>query len=254
MKHFPAAPPRELPDSADRESMRTTPLAFLALFLFTFTTSAQARHFLYVGDSHSYLATREGGSSPRLGHLLLTAWAQQGHAVDYYAACGSRPATWKSGGNTPCGYTEVVNGKFKSEKSSAFARFARVYDPAAHERVFINLGDNMFNWKREGGKLVSSLEEGRVAAEVKNLLAEFPDATPAKCTWIGPTYHAPGASYRKSNAHVDQMYKAIGKTLEGKCQLIDSRPFVGQTPPSDGLHHGNADSASWGRGILEQVK
>lgn len=224
--------------------------AFLLSLLLA--TPAAADHILYVGDSHSYLAARRAApGSQRLGHVLLDGWAKAGHTVDYYAACGQRPSTWKSGGNTPCGYTRASGGEFEAKKSAAFPRFARIHDPAAHRRVVINLGDNMFSWSREGEHLVSSFDEARFAAEMRSFFTELPAASPETCVWVGPTYHVAGKPYHKKNEHVDALYRALKKAVEGKCRLVDSRSFLGPTPPNDGLHHVTADSAAWGLGILE---
>lgn len=213
---------------------------------------ALAQNILYVGDSHSYIAARSAApAARRLGHVLLEGWAKAGHAVDYYAACGQRPATWKTGGNTPCGYTRVQGKEFEAAKSAAFPRFSRIFDPRSHERVVINLGDNMFSWSRDGEHLVSSFDEARFKAEMRSFLAELPSATPESCVWVGPTYHVAGKPYKKTNAAVDALYMALKKAVEGKCRLVDSRALVVPTAPNDGLHHVASDSAAWGLGILE---
>jgi len=226
-------------------------LSFASLFVFA-SSQAQAARVLYIGDSHSYLATHaEEGATKRLGHVLLEGLKGAGHELDYYAACGSAPKGWANGGRTGCGYTRVVGGVFESKKSFDFPRLASL-DPKRFTHYIVNLGDNLFNWERQG-KFVSRVSRARVSSELSAFFEALGTTTPENCTWVGPTYHLAGASYHKTNEAVDELYAALKTALAGKCRLLDSRAIVVTKTPSDGLHHVSKDSAAWGEGILRQL-
>jgi len=230
--------------------MGSMKLFLLALLL---PLTSVAGNTLYVGDSHSYLATMSPGpGARRLGHLLIEGLKARGDSVSYYAACGSDPQSWATGGNTPCGYSTYVDGSFTSAPNGDFPSIATLYSPTKFSALIVNLGDNMFSWKKVNFKLEASYADDSFQLRMRNFFAKL--GTPVNCTWIGPTYHVEGEAYRKPNAAVDELYKALGAFLAGKCKLIDSRPLVVTSTPNDGLHHVAADSAKWGQGILDKLK
>src|SRR5208283_889139 len=66
-----------------------------------------------------------------------------------------------------------------------------------------------------------------------------------KCVWIGPTYHLPGSIYLKRNDQVDELFGVIQEAIKGKCSLVDSRKFILNPQPNDGLHFLARESAIW---------
>lgn len=224
------------------------------------------KSILYIGDSHSVVPTQvTNDSSRRLGHVVSDSLkACQGAQVAYFAACGSRPSSW-SGDEKPrssCGITENSSNGFNYRYSTVTGENGRRV-PVTHrtdnletlvnrhepKEAIINLGDNMFSWKRENGKSVATLGNAEAKArEVTAMLDKLPEG--ANCTWVGPTYHSTGSIYRKPNAIVDEFYTMLSGALRGRCHLIDSRPIFSSTQPNDGLHLVKSESRRWGQEIL----
>ena len=118
--------------------------------------------------------------------------------------------------------------------------------------VVINLGDNMFDWRRFGGISLGSVRGKEfIKNEVNQLLKSMKAGQ--ECTWIGPVYHNPGRVYRKPNSEVDKLYEALDEALDGKCRLIDSRPAFTSTSPNDGLHLTDSESAEWGAFLADKI-
>jgi len=223
----------------------------LALSFGLLSAHSMAGHWLYLGDSHSYLATMAPAeNSQRLGHVLIAGLEAQGHQISYYAACGSEPGDWVRGSSTTCGYTARVGSSFQAPRSASFPALTSIYRPSEHAMIVINLGDNMFNWRQVGNKRVASVNTAGATQVMNAFMRVIPNATLANCVWIGPTYHLEGSTYLKPDASVDQLYAVLEATLASKCRLIDARPMVVPVIPNDGLHHVNADSQAWGHGIL----
>ncbi len=215
------------------------------------TFSAFAEGLLYIGDSHSYI--REQNPLPankRFGNVFVEGMSSRGFEVSYYAACGSAPIGWVRGSTTQCGYTAYADGSFSSVVTSAFPSVSKLYHPEKHSRVVINLGDNMFDWKTVRSKKEAAFNRGSFINSINSFLALLPGISPENCTWIGPTYHIEGSTYRKGNAAVDELYVNLNSLLSGRCSVIDARPIVVPTVPNDGLHHVNADSQALAEGVL----
>lgn len=210
-----------------------------------------ALNILYIGDSHSYIASlNPSADMARFGNVFLQKLESEGHQVSYYAACGSEPEDWARGSSTTCGYSAKDNGQFKSSLSSTFPPLHTIYKPI-HDLLVINLGDNMFDWVKTNGKTTASLNMIDFNKKMNFFLDQLPSISESNCRWIGPTYHIEGRLYKKSDAAVDQLYTAFATTLHGKCQLIDSRSIIVTTTPGDGLHHTATDSRAWAAGILQ---
>ena len=225
---------------------------FLAALVLMISTQVKAAEILYIGDSHSYIASLNStsDSTRRFGHILIQGLEALGHQVSYYAACGSEPGDWVSGSSTQCGYTMSVAGEFQAPRTASFPGIRSIYRPEQHSHLMINLGDNMFDWRTVGSKRVASTNAAGVGRVMSNFLAKIPEATVATCSWVGPTYHLEGSNYRKSNQAVDELYVVLEASLADKCRLIDSRSMVVPVVPNDGLHHVNADSQAWAQGVL----
>lgn len=201
------------------------------------------KQVLYIGDSHSYLRSADGN---RMGNQVVTQLRQCGAAgVQYHGVCGSRPSSWMPG-RTPsstCGVSTITNSGFSTASNGRTRNIEQLQQDQNPGVVIINLGDNMFGWS--SGR--SSINQDRVVSEVSALVGAIDEGR--DCIWIGPTYHSPGSSYTKTNAHVDQMYTAIQRGLNGRCELVDSRPVFSSTRPNDGLHLTESESTQWGNSI-----
>lgn len=212
---------------------------------------ALADDILYVGDSHSHIrAQSPAEADKRFGNIFFEMQLQRGHTVSYYAACGSAPKDWVNGAKTTCGYTAYANGTFINPTESAYPSITKIYNPDIHSKIFINLGDNMFDWKTIGRKRSASFNAGYFRTSMKAFLEKIPTITKENCFWIGPTYHIEGSIYNKSDNAVDELYRDLEVVLADKCSIIDSRPLVIPTFPNDGLHHTNADSQQWALGVV----
>ncbi len=220
-------------------------------FIFLFSSVLHAA-VLYIGDSHSVVRSLTiEEDKRRFGNVFYDALVAQGHQVNFYAACGSSAEDWARGDSTTCGYTSIVDGKFTYSVEANFPALAKVYAPAKHSQVIVNLGDNMFDWKQNNGKREANFSQSMLNVNINAFFAKLPAMTSEQCTWIGPTYHVEGTNYRKSNAAVDQLYRSLGKLLADKCRLIDSRTLVIAREPNDGLHHSFADGQLWATGVLK---
>lgn len=211
------------------------------------TNRFQNQSVLYIGDSHSYLRSQNGD---RMGNQVYTRLNECGASnVQYHAACGSRARSWMPGSTpkTPCGLTTITNNGFRTANSGSTRNIEQLQRDQNPNVVIINLGDNMFGWS--GGR--SSINQSSVAREVAALVAAIDRNR--SCIWIGPTYHSPGSSYTKPNAHVDQMYQAISQGLNGRCDLIDSRDVFSRTRPNDGLHLTGPESTVWGNSLADKL-
>lgn len=226
-------------------------MKILSLILSCFTFAVHATQVLYIGDSHSFISTiSPAADQRRFGNVLIDGLESFGHRVSYYAACGSEPSDWINGSSTNCGYTARVGSQFQSARSASFPGLGALIRPE-HKLLIINLGDNMFDWSPVGTKRVARVNAARVATVMRSFMAQLPQANLESCVWIGPTYHIEGSLYRKTDLAVDALYVALALGLRNKCRLLDSRPLVTPVVPHDGLHHVNADSATWAQGILE---
>ena len=223
----------------------------LALSL-SMALNATAAELLYIGDSHSHI--REENPVPakrRFGNVFYDGMSARGFKISYYAACGSAPSDWINGSVTECGYTSVADGKFLSVVKSPFPSISTLY--SSQSKLVINLGDNMFRWKLVSGKKVAGFNRDSFTTTINQFLALLPGTNPENCSWIGPTYHIEGESFRKSDEVVDEFYLNLGIILTARCSIIDSRSIVVPTVPNDGLHHVNADSQAWATGVMNQI-
>jgi hypothetical protein len=216
---------------------------------------------LYIGDSHSVIPKENPTSgSERLGNVVGDAIeACSGATLSYYAVCGSRPRSWTgdSQPSTRCGITEK-NGddfsyKYSRTESTRTDNLQTIIKNTPPKHVLINLGDNMFSYKKVGGKSVASVgSRSSLTAEIEKMLNGLPhDAT---CSWVGPTYHKEGTLYKKTNAVVDEFYEVLSSAIGSRCELIDSRPFFSETSPNDGLHLIRSESRIWGQSILSEIR
>jgi hypothetical protein len=208
---------------------------------------------LYLGDSHSYLQTE---STNRMGRVLSNALGDcPGNELEYRAACGNRALNWHAGRRPQnmCGISSHGRHGFTSGTSgNNLKNLSEEIETENPGEIIINLGDNMFRWS--GTPRTASLPPAsrtQVTNAVRTLLALIPSST--SCIWIGPTYHSYGATYRKSNEVVDLMYNTLREAINGRCDLIDSRPFFSSTSKNDGLHLTGTESIEWGNSILNEM-
>lgn len=233
------------------------PFALVLLLMSVITLvspAAQAKSILYIGDSHSYISPNETpGQATRFGSALIAALGRDQHSVHYYGACGASARTWATGPTTSCGATKALPHRpMESRTQGRFESLSQLNSPA-FDTVIINLGDNLFNWQREGGKSRAAVRSSdEVIAQVRQLLASVRNNQ--ECVWVGPTYHNEGSLYSKSNQAVDHMYRALNEALAGRCRLIDSRGFFSTTTPGDGLHFSDPESARWGSLVSAEIK
>lgn len=227
---------------------------FTIILGLTVTISAFAEGLLYVGDSHSYIREENpAADARRFGNVFTEGMKDRGLEITYYAACGSAPIDWVAGSRTECGFTSIVEGKLTSIVKSSFPSLKTIYSPEKHQKIVINLGDNMFDWQVVAGKRVARFNPGSFANSMTKFLAILTSAAPENCSWVGPTYHIEGSTYRKEDSVVDEFYRALEDKLSGVCTVIDSRPLVRPVVPNDGLHHVNADSQKWAEGVLNLI-
>lgn len=207
---------------------------------------------LYIGDSHSYLRSEDG---QRMGNVVMDQLNDCGVSkISYHGVCGSRPSNWMPGKRprSTCGVSSVDENGFRTSTRGEAQSIDKLIQNDT-QVVMINLGDNMFNWKRSGSKRIAeSPSVDRVAREVSRLIAQIPEE--AECQWIGPVYHSPGSPYTKPNAQVDKLYEGITKGLGDRCELIDGRSFFSSTRANDGLHLTSSESTRWGEKIAEAIK
>jgi hypothetical protein len=224
---------------------------FLFLAFIFMAQPALAQNILYIGDSHSYVATLSSDdASKRFGNVFIQEFKARKIKLSYYSACGSSPQSWVTGSRTECGFTSYDQGEFISLTQATFASLTQILRPQEHTGIIVNLGDNMFNWKVTEGKRLATLG----SQTIKNKMSGFLKALSGKdCIWIGPTYHATGSIYDKPDAIVDEFYAQLEVELKGTCRLIDSRSFVPKGHAGDGLHHNNADSRLWAEGVLSTL-
>ncbi len=229
----------------------------------------------YLGDSHSAGSSRTDG---RMTQAIIEGLESRGHNVDYLAACGMAAHSWAAGSAKRyncAGYTRYINGDWYYNGGRVVTRtrsngttyrvtisdadhppVSQYYDPNRHDQVIINLGDNMFGW-RDGNSRTPSAAS--IQSGVDSLFTAMQGLDPCNCQWVGPTYHRSGQPYNKSDSDVDAMYTALETVLDGRCQLIDSRPMINSPERGDGLHHYGRDGAGvqysyrWGEGIIDRL-
>ncbi len=212
---------------------------------------------LYLGDSHSVMPNNTAqGNDQRFGHVFgekLQACA--GTSLHYHAYCGSRPRSYtnENGPRTGCGATSWSPEGFNYQTSNDEApNLSEMMEAAQPQEVVINLGDNMFGWRTVDGKREAYVPDPeRLILEIDSMIDQVPEG--ATCSWIGPTYHAEGTLYRKSLLAVDQFYAVLQTAIQGRCRLIDSRPFFTTTSPNDGLHLIPSESSHWASEVLEAL-
>lgn len=215
------------------------------------TKKFENKEVLYIGDSHSYLYSKDGSRMGNQVYKQLEACGADG--VEYHGVCGSRPSSWMPG-KTPaskCGVSKITDSGFSTANSGKTKNIEQLQGQKDPDVVIINLGDNMFSWKIKNGKRYSQINSANVIREVAALVANIDKSK--ECIWIGPVYHTPSKSLAKSNAHVDQMYAAIKQGLKGRCDLVDSRDTFSKTSPNDGLHLTNKESKIWGDALASKL-
>ena len=218
---------------------------------------------LFIGDSHSCFS---GLSPKRFSSTIYDKLAKDGYAVALYAACGASAKSWAAGGATMCGYRMLTtDGKSVFEKRGKFppaALLVRNYKP---DRIIIELGDNLFQWKKgEDGLSRNLVNKKDVESQVQLLLAAISNESPKllrpdsnnrpRCLWIGPTKGGKGPVYEKSPEELKAMADALQNILAGKCLFIDSTDMIGSYAGPDGLHLCDRLSADWGSRALEQIR
>jgi hypothetical protein len=230
-------------------------MKYLINFLIlTLSVSAQAG-VLYIGDSHSVIKTLTlEVEKQRFGNILIENLQSKGYEVSYYAACGATALDWAWGDFTSCGYTAYSEKTIQYAVTTSYPTFTNFFRRDRDTHLIVNLGDNMFNWKKVGTIKESVYNPEALRVNVDTFFAKLGPFAVSQCYWIGPTYHIEGSVYRKTNQAVDQLYSGLEKSLKNKCLLIDSRPLVIAREPNDGLHHISADSRKWGSEVLKKLK
>jgi len=203
---------------------------------------------VYIGDSHSAVY----GQSSLARALSESAESCPGAKFNLYAACGSSPQSWLSDNTVTSSCGTLHRTDQTNITGQALPNLSTITQQNNPNQVIINLGDNMFNWRRQNGKLTASLNSTRAATDIQRLLNGLPERS--TCYWIGPTYHSVGSIYSKSNQVIDQFYSVLTGTIGQRCRIIDSRPFFTATRPNDGLHLVPSESQSWGEQIVSSIK
>ncbi len=221
---------------------------------------ATTHDVFYLGDSHSAGSSRTDG---RMTQAIISGLESRGHNIDFIAACGMGARTWASGSaqRYNCGgFSRYINGNFQyTGNVTDYPSVTNYYNPSHHDQVIINLGDNMFDWYRSGGRVHSRVNAAQVKRDVDALTRAMPGLNPCNCQWVGPTYHEFGRVWHKQDTHVDDMYEALAEALDGTCEIIDSRPMVNSPERGDGLHHYQRDASGvqysyrWGEGIIDRL-
>lgn len=233
------------------------------IVLISLPSLAAEKRALYIGDSHSVMHNLNPSkeSSKRIGNKVIERLRSLNYQVDYVAAAGASPKSWASGSVTRAGYTSYINGKFYSPpprkvngkwvyKKESYPAIDQVYNSSKHSLVVVNLGDNML--KRSGKVL--SFNQSIFDDNMNRFLDKMKGVNKDNCRWVGPTYHKEGFAYKKTNATVDNLYRALKKRLKGVCNIIDSRPMVPANETGDGLHHSYAASRQWGEQVALQIR
>jgi hypothetical protein len=210
--------------------------------------SFQNSSTVYIGDSHSAVF----GQSSLARSLSQSAESCPGAEFNLYAACGSSPRSWLSEGTVSSSCGTLHRGNLTNRTGQALPNLATISQQNQPDQVIINLGDNMFSWRRNNGKLTASLNSNRTATEVQRLINALPERS--QCYWVGPTYHSVGSVYSKPNEVVDQFYSVLGQAIGDRCRIVDSRPFFTTTRPNDGLHLVPSESQSWGEQIVSTIQ
>lgn len=120
--------------------------------------------------------------------------------------------------------------------------------------IIFELADNMFSWmsgkpRHPGIPPVMQSYIDKSALSVREAIGD------RRCIWIGPAYGGVGPLYRKTNADLNAMYKALKISLDKiNCVLIDSRGDFHYEGP-DGLHYKpGKESEAWGMFVVEKLK
>lgn len=242
--------PRARPNRADRN--REVSESPVAEERGSCEESFGSKSVLYIGDSHSYLRSREGN---RMGNRVANRVKECGASEFHYrGVCGSRPLNW-SGDRRPrstCGVSEMGPQHFNTQNSGQTDNLDTLIRDTNAEVVMINLGDNMFNWRsRNGVREAYVSSQPSLVNEVRGLLQSL--SVEQKCIWIGPTYHSRGSSYYKPNSAVDELYSILSTAINGRCRLMDSRDYFEETSPNDGLHLVPSESRRWGDSIARDL-
>lgn len=195
------------------------------------TAATNGDHVLYFGDSHSVNTT-----------LRVDLQKNLGSEVSYYASCGSSASHWLKGGyNSPC-------GDYNADKTIPLSTLQQQHKP---NKVVIELGDNMFNWKGSKPRRAEGVTAS-AKSDIEKLVATIDDKTP--CLWVGPTWGSKGNAYFKSDEAVNQMYKLLHETIGARCTIVDCRNAVPRDK-GDGLHHSTeAANRAWSSCIIENTK
>jgi hypothetical protein len=207
---------------------------------------------LYIGDSHSVLYSKTGTTmGNKISDKLKKCGASEVH---YRGVCGSRPKSWMPGKTpkTTCGLSSMGPSTYKTTKKGETKNLSDLQKEVKPEVIVINLGDNMFTWKKVNGKNEGTIPSStKVISEVQALLKTIPSQV--NCVWIGPVYHSKGRHYHKPNKAVDKLYDAIIKGVGSRCQLVDSRGVFSSTKANDGLHLLPSESKVWGENIAKKL-
>lgn len=162
---------------------------------------------LLIGDSH---ATSTFGRS--LDLLLRSVDAE----VTTVGSCGVSPDAFLRGLSASCGFLRIEPGEpdWRVEKRSQAStpRLEELLAAAAPTLTIVELGANQIHtaWRNP--------------AEATHDIATLADtilASGSACLWVGPPS---GRDDVKPHAKVEYLYELLEKSLQGRCELVDSRP------------------------------
>lgn len=162
---------------------------------------------LLIGDSH---ATSTFGKS--LDLLLRSVDAE----VTTVGSCGVSPDAFLRGLSASCGFLRIEPGepdwRVEKRNQASTPRVEELLAAAAPTLTIVELGANQIHtaWRNP--------------AEASDDIAALADtilASGSACLWVGPPS---GRDDVKPHAKVEYLYGLLEKSLQGRCELVDSRP------------------------------
>ncbi|HEY8280100.1 MAG TPA: SGNH/GDSL hydrolase family protein [Bdellovibrionota bacterium] len=216
--------------------------------IFPFASAHAWEKTLFLGDSHSFFQEK---TERRLGAVLIRTLPE----LIFFSACGSAPQTWLEGGNTNCGFRALVPGKQDEMRiESAVPKLSDLLAQHQPKRIWIELGDNLFDWDKSRSPALSTLALPRVKKQLRAFISFLSSSAwrSLKCVWAGPAKGGKGTRYEKTDAALAQLYKALESEVAKRCRLIDSRTLVDHYDGGDGLHFGPEGSVRWGETLARE--
>jgi hypothetical protein len=207
---------------------------------------------VHIGDS---ISVGEFGQQVQKDYASDARLAQ----LNFYAACGSKPADWLDGPNrtkhqqTSCGYLERhpdgsrVDDPWRASGTPPH-EIPYLQDILAATKpslVVVQLGLNMMGDPRPDG----SIDSHRIAADVAQLKAVITGGG-RRCVWIAPNV-APHWDPKAQDAFFATLTGALGND----CLVIDGRPLTRREDVGpDGVHVYGAGARRFADGAIAQIR